>query len=292
MPRSPHGCVSTLSVHCQALLPLISSEPLRARPHPLNKSPPSVRTCRMARANCEEDSLRNVTSQRQGERVLRRQMPRRKATSGGKTLRTRGRFSTETSCCSSANPLCKTGQVSQWMQTQVGMPDDSRVTAQGSSRPGGKATTTRNEEENLPERGSAGSPLETTLVGSGESVKVAKSRSGGPELTATIHAAAALTLTSTIHAAAALPVSITIHAAAQPRPVQSPPSPGPPSPGPPSPGPPDRTLGATEPLMSAGLWGHGWAGLGWVWAAAWIVTVSGCAAAAWIVAVSAGFRPL
>jgi len=33
--------------------------------------------------------------------------------------------------------------------------------------------TTRNEE-NLPERGSAGSPLETTLVGSGESVKVAE----------------------------------------------------------------------------------------------------------------------
>jgi len=41
-------------------------------------------------------------------------------------------------------------------------------------RPGGKATTTRNEEENLPERGSAGSPLETTLVGSRESVKVAE----------------------------------------------------------------------------------------------------------------------
>jgi len=34
--------------------------------------------------------------------------------------------------------------------------------------------TTRNEEENLPERGSAGSPLETALVGSGESVKVAE----------------------------------------------------------------------------------------------------------------------
>ena len=184
-------------------------------------------------------------------------MPRRKATSGGKTLRTRGRFSTEPSCCESANPLCKTGQVSQWMQTQVGMPHDPRVTAQGGN-------FDDEERGDLKWGGSAGSPQQATLVGSGESAKVAE----GSALTGTIHAAAALPLTVTIHAAAEPMLSPTIHAAAQPRPSPSPPSPFPPSPFPPSPcspgpcspgpcppgpGPPDRTLGATEPRMSAGL---------------------------------------
>jgi len=129
-------------------------------------------------------------------------MPRRKATSGGKTLRTRGRFSTEPRCCFSANPRCKTGQVSQRMQTQVGMPDDSRVTARGR-----RATTTK--EETCPGGGRRALP-ETTLVGSGESVKVAVTRSGGPALSATIPAAAGLA------------VSFTIHAAAHPVPPQAP----------------------------------------------------------------------
>jgi len=47
------------------------------------------------------------------------------------------------------------------------MPDDSRVTAQGWERDD-------DEGGDLRGRGSAGSPPETTLVGSGESVKVAK----------------------------------------------------------------------------------------------------------------------
>jgi len=46
------------------------------------------------------------------------------------------------------------------------MPDDSRVTARG-----GRATRRRNDDENLPGRGRRALP-ETTLVGSGESVKV------------------------------------------------------------------------------------------------------------------------
>ena len=61
----------------------------------------------------------------------------------------------------------KTGQVSQWMQTQVGMPHDPRVRAQG-------VNFDDEERGDLKWGGSAGSPQQATLVGSGESVKVAE----------------------------------------------------------------------------------------------------------------------
>jgi len=153
-----------------------------------------LQTRRRARANIEcVPGTRRPSAAR--ERVLRRQMPRRKATSGGKTLRTRGRFSTETSCCSAAIPRCKTGQVSQWMQTQVGVPDDPRVTAQGPpdrgvARRRRRRRLAREGKRRFPSRDNAG--WQRRIRQSGQE----------PAVTITSHAAAALTLTDTIPAAA------------------------------------------------------------------------------------------
>ena len=229
-------------------------------------------------------------------------MPRRKATSGGKTLRTRGRFSTEPSCCSAAIPRCKTGQVSQRMQTQVGMPDDPRVTAQGppdrgGARRRGTRRLAREGKRRFPSRDNAGWQR--------------RIRQSGQRLSTNIHDPCG----SRAHAESHEPCGSRSHSDFH-DPCDS---------LTPCPRPPDISGSVAPSVRSGGpgLGGRGaggdWTGGDWTgrgWAAAWIVEVSvrgatawlvkltggsaaagivtltGSAAAAWIVTVTAGFRPL
>jgi len=132
----------------------------------------------MARANCEEDSLRNATSQRlTGEGVATSDASPQGDIRRQDLANTWTVFDGDKLLLFRTNPVkparfrngCKPRWACQTTRESLHRgPPPERL------RPGGRAMTTRNEEENLPERGSAGSPLETTLVGSGESVKVAE----------------------------------------------------------------------------------------------------------------------
>ena len=175
----------------------------------------------------------------------------------------------------------KTGQVSQWMPTQVGLPDDPRVTAQGSSRPGGKATTTK-EETCL--RGEAQVPLWR------QRGLAAANPSKWPKARTNRHKPCGSRAHAELHDPCGSPNPPEPDSPESDSPESG--SPEPDSPGPGSAGPTRRgsPLGRNARFFGvAHLCGAVGARAG---AAAWIVSVSVGAAAAWIVVVSAGLWPL